>query len=309
MVQEWRCGGCQGQNFSPKTKCATCGMRKSYAQALLQQPMSTEPSTQMDECTAQHVIESTCNHEFATPIPPHQKAKLLSDIKALETALKHLPEDPDFRTQRDMMSEKIAVRKKQIVEARPIGQRLDRTRDALARARKRQALAEETLAQAHATVQATTDESDKLSMELATLESQLVPTYPSEPLRFQALESHLAAAIEELRGSSFVHAAAVSEAESQVCELLDKFKCTLLAAKRAEEDKNGANAPAAGAGGAEAPSASRRSRLIGKQSAQAPHKVRIVGKQPTKRKAVGAPTAGTGPRRGFRAGANGRMER
>eukprot|EP00972_Heterocapsa_arctica_P051074 7508413-Heterocapsa_arctica.AAC.1 len=138
-----------------------------------------------------------------------------SDIKSLESALGLLPTEPEYQMQRDAIDGKIRFLKRQIIEARPIGQRLDGTRDALARAKKRQTQAEDALAQAHAVLQATTDETDKLSLELATLESQFAAPSSAEPLRFDSLETHLAAAVGELRGSSFVHAAAVADAEAQ----------------------------------------------------------------------------------------------
>ena len=121
-----------------------------------------------------------------------------ADIKTLERALAALPSGREFTVLRDSIANKIAVLKRQIVEAKPIGQRLDGTRDALARAVRRQEQAEAALAQAHAAVQATTTEVDKLTTELACLESMLAPPASGEPLRFYSLETHLAAAVDEL---------------------------------------------------------------------------------------------------------------
>ena len=170
----------------------------------------------------------------AQPTPPPQKAKLQTDIKALETALHELPSEPEYRAQRETISEKVSSLKRLIIEAKPIGQRLDGTRSALARAKKRQEQAEAVLAHAHAALQAATDDTDRLATELACLESQFAAPVPSEPLRFDSLEMHLAAAVSELRGSSSVHASAVADAEAQVCALLDKFRRTLQTAKAAE---------------------------------------------------------------------------
>ncbi len=87
-----------------------------------------------------------------------------------------------------------------LIEAKPIGQRLDNTKTALQRARKRLAQTQEGLSLAQQTVETAQMEETKPAAGLAELEATVAasPQAPSAH-SLSALEDHLMAAVEQLR--------------------------------------------------------------------------------------------------------------
>ena len=270
----WQCGGCLAWTWAPKTKCTTCGMRKSYAQALIQggppqQHADVPPTTAVQSkpknvsqqlsqvatllssaagvpgATAAVTAEAappaapaslappsaspptssgTC--EVSSPVAP-TKAQLQKQIKELEQAHACLS-GPVFADQRAGLQKEIEACKRQISEARPIGQRIDGVRDALGRAKKRAAHAEEAAKLAEEAMRQAATDVEKLTAELTQLENSVGhgEAEKSGDAVLKALEDHLQMAVEVLKEAN-VGDAAVAEARSQAVSFYKRFVSTL----------------------------------------------------------------------------------
>jgi len=127
------------------------------------------------------------------------RQQLQQGIKQLESALQHLTGDDVGETKAHLLAQ-IENKKRQLVEARPIGQRIDNTRAALERARKRSTLTQEALTMAHAAAEAAAVEESRIAAELADLEASI----NNGPVAMEtgcvaSLEEHLLAAVGQLR--------------------------------------------------------------------------------------------------------------
>eukprot|EP00973_Karenia_brevis_P008119 1099931-Karenia_brevis.AAC.1 len=81
----------------------------------------------------------------------------------------HLPDEPIFAEQRRSLASKAEELKHEIVEANPIGARIDGARAALLRAQGRRAEAVQALQLAQEVVRSADEDVDKISTELAEL--------------------------------------------------------------------------------------------------------------------------------------------
>ena len=248
-----------------------CGMRKSYAQALMKHapagsapadterqhaPMTTpSPAAKVSEQIAAvaRMLMSTSaarnQQPSAAPLqaPPQAdpvpsaglntsqtKAQIQTSIKQLEAAAAQLHGD-EFADARSQMMQQIENKRKLIIDSKPIGQRIDNSREALSRARKRFSQAQEAAALARAAVSSAAEEEAKLQQELIDLEASVATGTPPPPL-LEALEQQLLAAVEALGQLGSIHPCAVAEAREQAQILLSKFKCTMSAAANVDTD-------------------------------------------------------------------------
>jgi len=328
---EWTCAHCRGINWSPKTKCAACGLRKSFSQVVRSwsaaaphlPPAAPAPPgsapvppgqnpirAQLERVTASLVGLAPPPADPAPPAPADSragsstaKAELSNRIKSIEAAIALLPSDPDFDWQRDALRGKVSDMKREISDAKPIGARIDGARAALQRSQERRAEAERALALAQAVVSAAEAETDKIAGELAELEAALahshqeaaeaVPSLSSSPV--EALGVQLAQFLSALKADEHVDPTHFSQAEAHVNQLIAGFEATLSHAGLARE---AAGKPPRRLAGKQAPP---------QQGLPAPSEpvepsTRLTGKQPPKRvitdffkRAAPYPTSGFAP--------------
>ena len=103
----WMCNPCGTRNWTPKTKCSCCGIKKSWAQVAAAanirpaiQPRPTNPVQEQIDKVAE-LLKHAPAPLTATPDPPlaavaSTRTTLRTQIKNVEQALQCLPEDPDF---------------------------------------------------------------------------------------------------------------------------------------------------------------------------------------------------------------------
>ena len=176
-----------------------------------------------------------------------------------------------FTGTREAMATQVAVKKKQLMDCKPIGQRLDNKRSALGRSQKRLAQAKESLQLAQIAVEAATLEENQLTQELAELEAS-VASAPSatEVPGLESLEQQLIAAVNQLKQMESLQPSVLTGGGGarQCGLLLGRFQSTLEAAAKF----------------AEATSSQAKRRLTSKQTPTPPlpsippH--RLDGKQP-----------------------------
>ena len=294
----WACAHCCATNWSPKNKCSDCGLRKSFSQVVRSwsPPQATQPSShpvraQLDKVTASlaglHVSAAPTAHTqpAAAPAPavvPSSRAKVSEQIKALESAIALMPAEPEFEQQCEALRAKAAALRREIIDAKPIGARIDGTRAALQRAQDRKAEAVRTLVLAQDAVSAADAETGKLACELAELEAALAHAPPeamdtAPPVcSLDMLGSQLKQYISALKADIHIDPAHLTHAEAHVSQLIGGFEATLQHAGRAREAAGLPNR-----------------RIVGKQDAPAsdvpvPTELvdvghRLVGKQQPKR--------------------------
>ena len=214
QATEWLCNACGTVNWTPKTKCSRCGIKKSWAQVVRslsaeQAPPSTTSTAvppkqnlvraQLDQVSASlakmvgapppvgtasvaaspPVMSGPSRAEVSIlPTSVATKAKISAKIKSLEAAVSHLPEDPEFDPQREALATKISELKRELTDAKPIGARIDGARAALQRSQDRRADAQCALALAQKVVEAADAEVDKIAADLCDFESALAHSPP-----------------------------------------------------------------------------------------------------------------------------------
>ena len=212
----------------------------------------------------------------------YTKAQLTAQIRSVEAALAHLPDDPAFTEQRSSLMAKANALKHEISGARPIGARVDGARAALERAQKRRTEAVRNLDLAQGVVQAADLEVEKKAAEVKELESALAKqgtAVETEKGHVQALRDQLCAVLAHLKANPRVDPALVDLAESHSAQLLQGFQATLSAVESVQLAGEGQAAPRRRArvktSLLRAVNASRsvRTRVIGKRSA----KMRTLG--------------------------------
>jgi hypothetical protein len=263
----WECKGCNSTNHS-KSACSVCGMRRSYAEVVKddsKQVLALSVGAQTQATIRAQLAEVAARLKAASaaqdpavkhaqysevPVPftppPEEappllsRAHILAAIKRLETALSAMEGD-DFKEMRASLLEQIDERKKQLIDTKPIGVRVDGARAVLERSRKRLAHAAESVALANQVHEAAKAEESRLTSELAALELQLAlggggpqapSTSTSPTTSLEELGVQLTAAVEQLRGLEAVPGVAAEDAHNQSIALLAKFKATLEAASK-----------------------------------------------------------------------------
>ncbi len=325
----WTCLGCQQENWTPKTKCSQCGLKKSWAQVVAGGPGPQQPQpsakapiphgtnavrSQLDQVaalvsqSAQAVISqshvATTSDSAMMPTsgaPPttspaasassyalgsYTKAQLAAQIKSIEAAMAHLPDEPAFSEQRASLLAKADALKQERSEAKPIGARIDGARARLERAQKRRAEAVRALELAQDVVKAADAEVDKIAAELEELESALAkaPAQPgTEPAtekgHVQALREQLCAVLTHLKANPRVDPALVNLAEAHSAQLLQGFQVTLSAAESVRLAGDNQEAPKT--------RARVKTTLLRAVNANRSVRTRVIGKRTAKVRALG----------------------
>jgi len=242
----WMCNPCGTRNWTPKTKCSCCGIKKSWAQVAA--AATTRPAAQPRPVNPVQVqidkVSELLKHAPApptatpdSPAPPatSTRSSLRTQIKNVEQALHWLPEDPDFDEQRAVLHSKIEELKQGIHETVPIGARIDSARGLVVRAQKRQAAAQQASALAAAAAEAADVEVAKAMSELEDLEAALAKAPPppviGEAAHMDAMTSHIDAALAQLSSSPGVDPAHVGHAQEYAQRFIAGMRKTFEHAK------------------------------------------------------------------------------
>ena len=216
----WTCQNCNQTNWVPKQKCSQCGMKKSWAQVVAQPPTPPQQAgngksvnpiqSQLEKVSIllQRVTPEAADAPTqSAPSPQHQstpatptRTQIVAMIKSAEASLACLSEDDIFAEQRQALTDKIASLRQDIVDAKPIGARIDGARAFLSRAQERRENAANAMEIAKAAMEAADEEIDKVTQELLDLESALAkaPQPPASDSPLDALASHLEVVLAEL---------------------------------------------------------------------------------------------------------------
>ena len=213
----WTCAGCKSTNHS-KNACTTCGMRRTWAEAVKNShpsppqqdgtgntsasPAHTSSGNQVQQ-QLKVVAEKLAKSAGMSPLSPSPvvppaaaasppggvpaapedtsttRGALVESIKQLEVSLSTLPQDSSLDGARAAIQFQLDSKRKQLGELRPLGKRLDGARAALERAQKRHATAEESLQLATQAVKTAADEVAQLRKDVAELEKQVAAAPPS----------------------------------------------------------------------------------------------------------------------------------
>ena len=221
----WTCTHCKSNNHSPKT-CATCGLKRTYAQVAGSPPRAdtssatpapwAQPSPsggalvrqQLEQLTAKLTAVTNENTEpfsraaapAAPVLPLLDKKEVVAQIKSLEAALAALPASEECIA--SSLQQRIAALKQQLGATKPLGARLDAARDALRRAHTRYQVAQAAEETARALAVATAADVAKVEADVSALESELarapcgsprprrqgpVASYPGSPQQLRRL--------------------------------------------------------------------------------------------------------------------------
>ena len=236
-ARSWTCKVCNSTNWSPKTKCSVCNVKKSF------QPQPGQPSLanavpppQQGVAAQLSAVASKLLQAAPTTAPPSTaapsappsasgdltKAQRQAQIKQLEAALIPL-QGVEHQELRSSIVKQVAEHKQALISDKPLGQRRDNCKDALERAKKRTLQAREALALAEQTVQAAEAEEQRLTQELTDLQHELAEApVPEEGL--DALRAHLAAACDKVASLPGAPADAADHAKSLSADLLSRFE-------------------------------------------------------------------------------------
>ncbi|CAK0907096.1 unnamed protein product [Prorocentrum cordatum] len=182
----WQCGHCKSTNYVPETRCMTCGLKKSCAQAVraLREDMFIHlqlisiklPST-MESAEAGEPMTSAS----ATSSAP-TRAETLAVIKQIEQASSALT-SPTMKDMKTNLEEQLATKRKMLKGMKPLGQRLDGTRAALDRAEKRKEQAATALTFAQKTMEQAEAEEAKLTQATMRAAAAAMVEAASHPSR------------------------------------------------------------------------------------------------------------------------------
>ena len=161
------------------------------------------------------------------------RAKILEEIKQIESSIAPLVGDYMVEL-RAPLEAQLAARRKVLQGLKPLGKRLDDTRAALERAKKRRGLAEEAMRLAKVALEQANTEEAKLEGELKTLEASVAPETETDAVK--QLGESLANALDQLRNISTLSPEVTKDAQEQSDALISKFAATIGAAEAAVAD-------------------------------------------------------------------------
>jgi hypothetical protein len=254
---EWTCSICRITNpITKKERCQKCGIKRAVgekspppASQLVDQPKPPMTYAQAVQFVA--AAQATSSQPPPTPILPQVVAEVKSpkkqaseDTKAAKTRIVKYTsqlesleaEDVDMRA---LLLGKIESIKATIVEAKPIGQRIDDTRNFLERAHARGRSAALALRAAEEAVEAATTEIDRATAELLELEAALA--HAPEPCAdapssgtTQELSQVLSALLAHMKADPLVDPSLVRLAQAHSAQLLNGFQHTIAAMQAAQ---------------------------------------------------------------------------
>ncbi|CAK0868120.1 unnamed protein product [Prorocentrum cordatum] len=210
----WACRGCSSTNHT-KTACGTCGMKRTYSDVVSLTARPPNPETGKPVSN---------NPVGGGPYHNHTNGDYATAYLTIVT---------DFGYQAAELEGRLAEKRAELQALRLIGQRLDGTRAALERSRKRRGQAEQAMALAQSTLTAAVEEEKSLAAQLAELEAAVGSDATPAEASLVTLGEQLAAAVEQARSFENVGPAVGDEAQHESEALLARFQATLQAAEAA----------------------------------------------------------------------------
>ena len=159
---------------------------------------------------------------------------LIAETKQIEAAIAAMLGDSMVEIRRGL-EEQLAAKKKALMDLKPLGKRLDDTRAALDRSRKRLAVAEDSVVAAQMSYDQAKEEETKLSTELIALEASIGTDSPLDSDSITSLSESLASAVEAIRNISCLPKGVAEDAQAQADLILKRFQSTMASAERAME--------------------------------------------------------------------------
>ena len=208
---------CDYWNGSQKKKCTKCGIKKSFANALQgSQKGSTSVAASSNGWTEPSM-------EVDDQPNPTNRASLVNRIKDIDAALSGIPEKDDFMVARRQLLEQKEHVKRQIIETKPMGARLDSCRAAVERAQKRSQSAAATLEAAQASLTEARQHLMNKEEELKHLEAECVTAAASDMggggTCLDELQNSMTKVLQEMEGSGRVQQAHATEAYANMIKL------------------------------------------------------------------------------------------
>ena len=183
----WVCRGCSQWDWASQKKCSTCGMKKSYSDAV--SPSAWQPSMSRQISQPQMVNQQGTSGPAApmpTLEPPQHpqmlqqvddgaqlRAELGAEIDEIDTVLASLPKSKLVEEMRLGLESKKEALKQKISGTRPISSQLSSCLAAVDRARKRHSVATDAVLAAQAAVEKAEKEAIATQEQLQIREAQL----------------------------------------------------------------------------------------------------------------------------------------
>jgi hypothetical protein len=249
---EWTCSICRIVNpITKKERCQKCGIKKAmgeksppHASQMVDQPKPARTYAQAVQfVTATQAAPHAPSLPLLAPATMSPKKQAAEDTKAAKARIVKFTsqlealeeEDTDMRA---LLLGKIESIKATIVDAKPIGQRIDDTRNFLERAHARGKSAAIALLAAEEAVVTATTEIDRATTELQELEAALA--HAPEPCAdapssgtTQELSQVLSALLAHMEADPLVDPSLVRLAQAHSSQLLNGFQHTIAAMQAA----------------------------------------------------------------------------
>ena len=215
---------CDYWNAQQKKKCPQCGIKKSFADALTG---SWNPQQQESTSGTAYPCHMETDTESGISTGSN-RASLVARIKEIDIALSALPDKDDFKEARQHLTLQKETVKKQIIEAKPMGARMDGCKAALERAVKRRHQAVEALEAAKAAVMEADRHVTSKEAELKQLEAEARASVLSEERPkgtcLDELENSMTKVLQEMEGSGHVQEMHLKEAYGSMSKLFVGLK-------------------------------------------------------------------------------------
>ena len=245
---QWQCSECKTANWanygSQKERCRECGLKKSYLDAASTRPRSRplpqgQVRMELDAIAVQ--LEKAQVVDVTGPAPmmqdiqqdgQHRKV-IQAELKDLEAALESLPVMQSLAAVRAGLVDEIKVKKEQIMKVRPLGARIDATREYVARCQARRETAQVLAEQARATADAADLEFARAISALEALETELIQNGPPQQTPQNSIEemaTALTRVVGEMKGGSCVPAELIEQTQLHMKTLMDGVRAIAAAA-------------------------------------------------------------------------------
>ena len=242
--------GCQHVNWTPKTKCSQCGLKKTWAQVVAgwggrpAQSGSSPPQALLQPTQPTPPLPASPAEK---PPEPFDRRNVSEEIRGLETAIANLGGQADLRAP---LQARIESLKLSVVRSKPLCVQLEECRKLVQRRQARRDQAHESVRQATLALEKADSELQAAHFELKALQEEFAhresPQQRESPANsMQALTAALTQVISDMRGGGVIPDQLIQQTEQHMKQLMNGV--TAIATAVAEQPGNAAAAPAAGA--------------------------------------------------------------
>jgi chromosome segregation ATPase len=179
-----------------------------------------------------------------------RRKAIQAELKDLEAALESLPDKQSLTAVRAALVEEVKVKKEQIMQAKPLGARIDATREYVARCQARREKAQALAEQARAAADAADLEYARAISALEAIETELIQNEPPQQAPQNSIEEMAAAltrVVGEMKDGSCVPAELIEQTQLHMKTLMDGVRAIAAAAAVAPQAAHTAPAEQQGA--------------------------------------------------------------